>query len=104
MLGFNHTIVASRSHDLITALAITDTQFFLLYSATSLAPIVICLVGGALGDRYGVRWVVGVGGAIASVAALLRLVSHSFTPFFLCMTLRGVGYGVVFPNLPKLVG
>jgi len=103
LMGFNHTIIAARSEDLIVTLGITTQQYYLIYTGSLLAPIVLCLIGGMFGDRYGIRWVVGIGSVVGAVAFLLRLTADSFTPFFIYMILAGVGFGVVGPNLPKMV-
>ena len=103
MMGFNHTIIAARAVELTAFLGIDKVQYGLIYSGAALAPIVLALVGGVLGDRYGVRWVVGIGAVVATVGALLRLSATSFAPFFVYMVLMGIGGGVVAPNLPKMV-
>lgn len=104
LCNFNNMMVAVRAHDLIPDLGLTTQQFYLINTATAIAPIVLCLAGGMLGDRFGVRWVVGIGAVMATVAALLRLVSTSFWPFLLCQILLGAGTGFTTPNAPKIAG
>ena len=103
MVGMNHVIIATRAHDIIPQLGLTTSQFYMAYTAVAILPIVMCMVGGTLADRFGVKWTLGAGAAIATAAALLRLTATGFWPFFLFMALLGVGYGVVFPVRAKLV-
>ena len=103
LVGFNHLIIASRSKDLILTLHLTNQQYYLSYTAYILAPVVLCILGGLLGDRFGIRWVVGLGTLLGAVACLLRVTADSFPPFFIYMAIAGIGYGMVLPNLPKMV-
>ena len=103
MVGMNHVIVATRAHDLIPQLGLTTSQFYICYTAVAIVPIVMCLVGGTLSDRFGVKWTLGIGAALATAGALLRLTATGFWPFFIWMALLGIGYGVVIPIRAKLV-
>lgn len=103
MVGMNHVIVATRAHDIIPQLGLTTSQFYICYTSTAIVPIVMCLVGGTLSDRFGVKWTLGIGAALATAAALLRLTSGGFVSFFIWMAVLGIGYGVVIPIRAKLV-
>lgn len=104
LCNFNNMMIAVRAHDLIPGLGLTTQQFYLVNTATAIAPIALCLVGGMLGDRFGIRWVVGIGSVLAAAAALLRLVSSGFWPFLVCQILLGAGTGFTTPNAPKIAG
>ncbi len=101
---FDNVMIAVRGHDLIPDLGITLSQFYLINTSTSIAPIILCIVGGMLGDRFGVKRIVAVGAVLATAGSLLRLTATGFVPFLLCMILLGAGIGVTGPNAPKLVG
>ena len=103
MVSYNWNFTATRL-DMIGDLGISLSQFHMVYTGPTLACIFLCIVGGALGDRYGIRLVVGIGALIAVVGCLLRLTSSGFGSVFAYTILLGVGLGVMFPNLAKLVG
>lgn len=107
LVTFNNVMTAVL-YDLLEAppvgLGLTTTQFYVSLTATSVAPIFLSLFGGMLSDRFGVRRIVILGSLLALVGTLLRLVSFGFVDFFIYNILLGVGIGVIFPNLPKMVG
>jgi len=109
LIAFNNMMTAVMGEQLVSSVAegglgLTDQQFYACLTATSLAPIVLSLVGGMLSDRFGVKRVVLLGSFIAAAGALLRYISFGFVDFFLYNILLGVGLGILGPNLPKLVG
>jgi len=101
---FDNIMIAVRSHDLIPDLGLTTSEFYLINTSTSIAPVFLCIVGGMLGDRFGVKRIIAVGAILATAGSLLRLTATGFVPFLLCMVLLGAGIGVTGPNAPKLVG
>ncbi|MDY6918226.1 MAG: MFS transporter [Chloroflexota bacterium] len=103
MLTYNWNFTATRL-DMVGDLGITLTQFHMVFTGPTLAAIFLCVPGGLLGDRFGIRMVVGIGALIAVVGCLLRLTATGFGTVFGYTILVGVGLGVMFPNLPKLVG
>ena len=104
LCNFNNMMIAVRAHDLMPALGLNTQQFYLINTATAIAPIFLCLVGGMLGDRFGVRWIIGLGSIIAAAAALLRLTATGFWPFLIFQVLLGAGTGFTTPNAPKIAG
>jgi len=56
-----------------------------------------------LGDRFGIRWVIGLGGAICAVAGVLRICTSSFGAMFGYQLGIGLALALAFPNLPKMV-
>ncbi len=97
-------MLPALAYQLIPNLNLTQQQFTLIFTAPVLVEIFSSLPGGALGDRYGLRVVVAVDGAIAGVSGLFRAFMHDFTSQFILMLLYGIAWGMVVPNLPKLVG
>ena len=104
LCNFNNMMIAVRAHDLIPDLGLTTQQFYLVNTATAIAPIVLCIVGGMLGDRFGVKWIIGLGAVVAAAAALLRLTATGFWPFLIFQVLLGAGTGFTTPNAPKIAG
>ena len=107
LIAFNNTMTAVL-YDLLEAapvgLGLTTTQFYVSLTATSVAPIVLAIFGGMMADRYGVKRIVLLGAIVALAGTMLRLVSFGFIDFFIYNIMLGIGLGVVFPNLPKIVG
>jgi cyanate permease len=79
-------------------------QFGLLVALVPLALVILCIPGGLLADRYGVRRTVVLGGLIMGVAGLLRGLTTGFLTLALTMFLTGVGYSIAYPNMPKITG
>lgn len=75
-----------------------------IWGMMPLASAICCIPMGIGGDRYGVRWVVGIGILLAAVAGTLRGTSEGFTQLLIWMFIFGIGYASIGPNLPKLVG
>jgi len=103
LLLMNWYAVVPRAHDLIPGLDLTLTQFSLIVTAPTLAAIFLSIPGGMLGDRFGIRWVIGLGGAICAVAGVLRITASSFGAMFVCQLGIGLSLALAFPNLPKMV-
>jgi nitrate/nitrite transporter NarK len=95
--------VVVRAYDLIPGLSLTPAQFGLIVTAPTLAAIFLSIPGGMLGDRFGIKWVVGLTGVICVVAGILRMSASSFGLMFGCQLGIGLAYCVAFSNLPKMV-
>ena len=97
-------LIPSLAFQLFPELHLTHAQFTLILTAPFLIGILTPLPGGALGDRFGIKVVVGCAAFIAAVTGLARLGASNFETMFVLMCLFGIAYGIVMPNLPKLVG
>lgn len=75
-----------------------------LWSGIAFGVLVFSIPAGALGDRYGVRRVVGSGLAVGGVALLLRAMAGSFAWMLLSMVLFGMALALLATNLPKTLG
>lgn len=95
--------VVPRAHDLIPGLGLTLTQFSLIITAQTLMGIFLSIPGGMLGDRFGARMIIGMGGAICAVAGVLRMNVYSFWAMFGCQLFIGLGVSLALPNIPKIV-
>ncbi len=104
MMMWGWQMLPALAYQLIPDLNLTQTEFTLIFTAPVLVAIFTSIPGGALGDRYGIRAVVAVASFIAAITGLLRAFMPSFTGQFVLMLIRGVAWGMVVPNLPKLVG
>jgi MFS family permease len=74
-----------------------------VYAALSLGMMFTQLPGGALGDRFSLRLVVGAGALFAGTATALRAAVPSLAGQVAISLLATVGMGLVNPNLIKIV-
>lgn len=84
-------------------LGTTWERAVVVYAAFSLGLLVTQLPGGALGDRYRVRYVVGLGAVVTGVATAIRFAVPSLPAQVAVSVLATVGMGLVNPNLIKVV-
>lgn len=78
-------------------------QAVVIYAAFSLGMLFTQLPGGALGDRFPVRYVVGGGAVLAGLATALRFVVPTLGGQVAASLVATVGMGLVNPNLIKVV-
>lgn len=79
-------------------------EFSKLWAGISLGAFLCSIGGGALGDRLGVRKVVGGGILLMGAALLWRAQAPSFGAMLASMVLFGACIALVGPNLPKALG
>lgn len=75
-----------------------------LWSAISLGAMLSAVTGGMLGDRFGVRPVVGLGALLMAGALLARAEAPTYGMALASMAAFGLSLGCVAPNLSKTVG
>ena len=75
-----------------------------LFALPVTALIALAIPSGFLADRLGTQKAVGVGAVIMAAGSLLRGSSGSFRGLLASTSLYGIGFSVIYPNLPKLVG
>ena len=92
------------AYKLIPALHISASKFGALMGGPMTGSIFICLLGGTLADRYGVKKVVTVGLVLSVVGCTFRYAVTSFWPFLFLTILAGLASGLLVCNLAKLFG
>jgi len=75
-----------------------------LFALPVTALIALAIPSGFLADRLGTQKAVGIGAVIMAAGSLLRGSSGSFGGLLASTTLYGIGFSIIYPNLPKLVG
>lgn len=88
---------------IVTELGLTSSQAGLLYSAPVITLAIFAFIGGFLGDNIGPRIVAGLGVTLLTISGVLRAISPNFSILLILNLVVGIGWGLVFPNLPKLV-
>ena len=91
-------------HIIKEELVLSHAQTGLIFSIPLIILTAVAIPGGALADRIGIRKATGIGLIVIIVGSLLRVTSTSFVSLLAFTSLYGVGFGLVYPNLPKLVG
>ena len=91
-------------HIITEEFLLTHAQAGLIYSVPIIILAAVAIPGGTLADRIGSRKAAGIGVIVIVVGSLLRGTSTSFVTLLAFTCLYGVGLGLVFPNLLKLVG
>jgi len=108
LMGFSMFVpmfsIPPIAHIIREELVLSNAQVSLLFSIPVIMLVVFAIPGGILADRIGVRKAAGIGAIVIIVGSLLRGTSTSFETFLAFTCLYGVGFGLVYPNLPKLVG
>ncbi|MFF8774525.1 MFS transporter [Kitasatospora sp. NPDC015120] len=85
------------------ALGLDATRLGLLLSASQLAPLVGLVVAGELLDRYGERWVVGLGAGVVATALLAGSLAPGYGALLAVLLVAGAGYSTIQPGGSKTV-
>ena len=75
-----------------------------LWSAIAFGTTLAAIVGGVLGDRFGIRRIVGLGVVLMGTALVLRATASGFLSMYAWMFLFGIALALTFPNVPKALG
>ncbi|MER6364393.1 MFS transporter [Kitasatospora sp. NPDC001527] len=85
------------------ALGLDATRLGLLLSASQLVPLVGLVVAGELLDRYGERWVVGLGAGIVAAGLLAGSLAPGYASLLAVLLVVGAGYSTIQPGGSKAV-
>jgi len=95
--------VPPMEHILKEELLLTYTQTSLLFISPILMMVVVAIPGGLIADRIGIRKAAGIGAIIIAVGTILRGTAADASTLLAFTFIYGLGFGLSFPNLPKLV-
>lgn len=96
-------LTPALAYALVPDLGLTPTQLTLIFTAPVLMGAFVNMPGGGLGDRFGIRLVVGIATLIAGLSTVARAWISNFGEMLFLACLFGIAYGIAVPNLPKLV-
>lgn len=102
--GFGWTYIVTVVSQVLADLHLSQASWGLLWSAISLGTLATAIVGGILGDRFGVRRIVGLGVVLMGITLALRGTATSFGAMYVWMLLFGMALALTFPNVPKALG
>jgi len=75
-----------------------------IWGALALGGLLTSLIGGALGDRFGIKRIIGIGLLISVITCALRAVLPGFAGLTAAMLLFGMASGFIYPNMSKAIG
>jgi nitrate/nitrite transporter NarK len=102
-MGWVNFLPSSLAYQLVPQLSLTPSQLTLIFTAPVLMCALFNIPGGMLGDRYGIRLIVGTGAILNAVSTVARFWVSDFSGMFFLSCVFGIGLGIAFPNLSKLV-
>ena len=85
-------------------LRVSHAAVGLLFSLPVTVLVPLALPSGFLADRLGTKRTVGIGATVMAAGSLMRGMSDSYATLLALTSLYGVGFSIIYPNLPKLVG
>jgi nitrate/nitrite transporter NarK len=92
------------AYRLMPALHLSSSDFAALMGGPMTGSIFVCLLGGNLADRFGVKKIVSIGLVFAVIGCTFRYAVSSFWPFWFLTVLAGLASGLLVGNLSKLFG
>lgn len=102
--GMGWTYIVMLVSQVLTDLGLAAEKWGALWSAISFGTMLSAIIGGALGDRFGIRLSVGFGVFFMGLFLLLRGAASSFAMLYVWMFLFGIALAVTFSNVPKALG
>jgi len=91
-------------HIIKEELLISHAQLGLLFAIPVTVLVAVAIPSGFIADKFGTRKAVGVGAIVMAAGSLMRGAFTSFGILLGFTCLYGVGFSLIYPNLPKLVG
>jgi len=91
-------------HILKDELHVSHADLGLLFSMPVVMLVALAIPAGFLSDRLGSYKAAGIGATILAAGSLTRCTSRSFGLLLVLTGVYGIGYSIVLPSLPKLVG
>ena len=92
------------AHLVMPEYGLDPAQFSMLFSAAMIPGILLSLVAGLLCDRFGVKRVVGIVGAVSMAAIVARVFVSDFNALFACMLIAGFVATFLSASIPKIMG
>lgn len=92
------------AHIIKEELRVSHAAVGLLFSIPVTVLIALAIPSGLLADVIGTQKAVGIGAIVMAVGSLIRGASETFGALLVFTSLYGVGFSIIYPNLPKIVG
>jgi CP family cyanate transporter-like MFS transporter len=95
--------VPPMQHVLRQELTLTYAETSWLFTVAILMLVCTAIPGGYIADRIGFKRAAGIGAILIAVGAFLRSMTSDYSSLIGFTVVMGVGIGLSFPNLPKLI-
>ncbi|MBI3797860.1 MAG: MFS transporter [Deltaproteobacteria bacterium] len=102
--GMGWTYIVMLVPPILQELGLNIADWGALWSAISFGTVLFAIIGGALGDRFGIRLTVGLGVFFMGGFLVLRGTASSFATLYVWMFLFGIALALTFANVPKALG
>lgn len=102
--GMGWTYIVMLVPPILQELGLNIADWGTLWSAISFGTVLFALIGGVLGDRFGIRLTVGLGVFCMGGFLVLRGTASSFATLYVWMFLFGIALALTFANVPKALG
>ncbi|HEV8711937.1 MAG TPA: MFS transporter [Candidatus Binatia bacterium] len=102
--GMGWTYIVMLVPPILQELGLNIADWGTLWSAISLGTVLFAIIGGVLGDRFGIRLTVGLGVFFMGGFLAVRGTASSFATLYAWMFLFGIALAVTFANVPKALG
>ncbi|MBQ8974127.1 MAG: MFS transporter [Oscillospiraceae bacterium] len=103
MMSVSQFQVTPYAAELMGALSLTEQQYASIATAPMLVGVILGILSGKLGDRFGVKKVVFVAMIVTAIGALSRAAAPNYILLLLSTLLMGVVGIVLNSNNPKLL-
>ncbi len=101
VIGMAWTCMPVLFQEIAQDLNLSLVQLGTIWGMIPLAAIFCSIPGGVAGDRFGIRWVIGIGFILCAIVGAIRGASTGFVTLVVFMLLFGVSFSVAFVNIPK---
>ena len=102
--GMGWTYIVMAVSEVMADLDLTLTAWGQLWAAVSFGTMLSAILGGALGDRFGIQRIVGLGVVLMGTMLVFRATASGFASMYAWMFLFGIALALTFPNVPKALG
>jgi len=83
---------------------LTKAQMGTIMGVVTLAALFFAPLGGALSDKVGGRWAIGIAALVVAVSGAFRTFSGNASELIVWMFLLGAGFNLFYPSVPKVLG
>ena len=102
--GMGWTYIVMLVPPILQELGLNIADWGTLWSAISFGTVLFAIIGGVLGDRFGVRLTVGLGVFCMGGFLVLRGTASSFATLYAWMFLFGIAWPSLLPTSPRRWG
>lgn len=102
--GMGWTYIVMAVSQVMADLDLTLTAWGQLWAAVSFGTMLSAIPGGALGDRFGIQRIVGLGAVLMGTMLVFRATASGFASMYVWMFLFGIALALTFSNVPKALG